>query len=125
MVKALLISQWYRLSDPQLEEALSDRLSFRRFVGLSLEEGTPDHSTISRFRKQLRRKKLDRALFAEFNRQLDARGLVLKQGALLDATLVRSQAAKPRREEPKKNRFQQSGLPCQMDPCARLLVFWL
>ncbi len=38
MLRALLLQQWYSLSDPELEEALSDRLSFRRFVGLSLEE---------------------------------------------------------------------------------------
>ena len=51
MVKALLLQQWYGLSDPGLEEALGDRLSFRRFVGLGLDEGAPDHSVISRFRK--------------------------------------------------------------------------
>ena len=53
MVRALLLQQWYSLSDPELEEALSDRLSFRRFAGLSLEEEVPDHSTLSRFRSQL------------------------------------------------------------------------
>ena len=53
MFKALLLQQWYSLSDPQLEEALADRLSFRRFVGLGLEQEVPDYSTISRFRQQL------------------------------------------------------------------------
>ena len=43
MVKSLLLQQWYGLSDPGLEEALGDRLSFRRFVGLDLDEGAPDH----------------------------------------------------------------------------------
>ena len=42
MVKVLLLQQWYTLSDPQLEEALGDRLSFRRFVGLGLQDDTPD-----------------------------------------------------------------------------------
>ena len=51
MVKVLLLQQWNTLSDSQLEEALSDRLSFRRFVGLA--DVTPDHSTISRFRAAL------------------------------------------------------------------------
>jgi len=51
LVKALLLAQWDDLSAPQLEEALSDRLSFRRFVGLSLQDDTPDHFTISRFRR--------------------------------------------------------------------------
>src|SRR5471030_1098569 len=68
MVKALLLQQWYGLSDPGLEEALGDRLSFRRFVGLGLDEGAPDHSTVSRFRKVLRERNLDGALFEEIGR---------------------------------------------------------
>ena len=42
MVKVLLLEQWYTLSDPEMEEALDDRLSFRRFVGLGIDDGTPD-----------------------------------------------------------------------------------
>ena len=53
LFKALLLQQWYGLSDPGLEEALVDRLSFRRFLGLSLSEPVPDHSTLWRFREQL------------------------------------------------------------------------
>lgn len=96
MVKALLPAQWCNLSDPQLEEALADRLSFLRFVGLSLDEPTPDHVTLWRFRQELGRRKLDQALFAEINRQLEVRGLMLKKGALPDATLVQAQARPPR-----------------------------
>jgi len=97
MVKALLLQQWYGLSDPGLEEALSDRLSFRRFVGLGLNEGQPDHSVISRFRKQLRERGLDAALFEELGRQLEARGLLLKSGTLMDATVVSAAVKKPGR----------------------------
>ncbi|MEJ1976325.1 MAG: transposase [Acetobacteraceae bacterium] len=46
-------AQWYRLSDPELEEALADRLSFRRFVGLSLQDRVPDETTLCRFRGML------------------------------------------------------------------------
>ena len=53
MVKVLLLEQWYNLSDPQMEEALWDRISFRRFVGLGLGDDTPDYTTISRFRAEL------------------------------------------------------------------------
>nr|WP_319385775.1 IS5 family transposase [uncultured Roseibium sp.] len=98
MVKALLLQQWYGLSDVRLEEALSDTLSYRRFVGLSLEDGTPDHSTISRFRTALCRHELDAALFEEVLGQLEAKGMVLKEGTLLDATLVTAQARRPGRE---------------------------
>ena len=85
MVKVLLLQQWYTLSDPQLEEALGDRLSFRRFVGLGLQDATPDHSTISRFRQALEVDGLSAPLFTELAAQLDAQGLVLKHGTLLDA----------------------------------------
>jgi IS5 family transposase len=95
MVRVLLLQAWYGLSDPRAEEALSDTLSFRRFCGLGLDEGTPDHSTICRFRQALRRGGHDAALFEEIGRQLDARGLVLKKGTLMDATIVKAQAKKP------------------------------
>ena len=52
-VNRLLLQQWYGLSDPGLEEAVDDRLSFRRFAGLPLDENVPDHSTIWRFRQEL------------------------------------------------------------------------
>ena len=95
LVKALLLQQWYGLSDPGLEEALGDRLSFRRFVGLGLDEGSPDHSTLSRFRKALRERGLDKSLFEEIERQLGARGLLVKSGTLMDATLVEAAVKKP------------------------------
>ena len=73
MLKAVLLQQWYGLSDPALEAALADRLSFRRFCGLALAEATPDHSTIHRFRNALRVKGLDENLFAEIDRQGSSR----------------------------------------------------
>ena len=91
MVKALLLREWYALSDEQLEAALWDRVSFRRFVGLGLDADAPDRSTVSRFRLQLVRRGLARPLFDELNGQLEAQALVLKQGTLLDATLVEAQ----------------------------------
>ena len=97
MCKVLLLQQWYDLSDVEMEEALADRLSFRRFVGLGLEDPTPDHSTLSRFRETLVERGLGQALLAEFERQLDERGLLLKQGTLLDASVVEAQVRRPPR----------------------------
>lgn len=99
LFKALLLQQWYGLSDPGLEEALSDRLSFRRFVGLGLDDGTPDHSTLSRFRKELRRKGAGSKAFEAVVGQLEARGLMLKAGTLIDASLVKAQAKAPRADK--------------------------
>ena len=95
MVKALLLQQWYEASDEELEQALWDRLSFRRFVGLGLDEDAPDRSTISRFRRTLARRGLAAQLFAALNAQFEAQALVLKQGTLLDATLVEAQVRRP------------------------------
>lgn len=97
MFKARLLQTWYGLGDPALEEALSDRLSFRRFVGLGLDDPTPDHSTVSRFRSALGAAGLDQSLLAELERQLDARGLLVKQGTLLDASIIEAQVRRPPR----------------------------
>jgi transposase, IS5 family len=99
MFKALLLQKWYGLSDPALESALSDRLSFMRFCGLTLEDQTPDHTTIWRFRQALAEGGLVEACLSELGRQLDAAGVVLKTGTLIDASLVTSAARRPRMEE--------------------------
>lgn len=88
MLKALLLQQWYGLSDAALEEALNDRLSFRKFVGLRLEDAAPDHTTLCRFRNRLVEAGLAARLFAAFERQLEERGLLLKRGTMIDASLV-------------------------------------
>ena len=99
MFKALLLQRWYGLSDPAMEEALKDRLSFRHFVGMSLTESVPDHSSIWRFRETLA-KGLAEKLFAEIVRQIEAKGFVLKQGTLVDASLVPAAVNPP--EKPKE-----------------------
>ena len=88
MLKALLLQQWYALSDADLEEAINDRVSFRKFLGLSLEAPAPDHTTLCRFRNRLAEAGLAAPLFAEFERQLERRGLLLKRGTMIDASLV-------------------------------------
>ena len=96
MVKVLLLQQWYQASDPAMEEALWERLSFRRFVGLGLQDDAPDHSTISRFRTRLTTAGLAEPLFAAVEQQLAARGLLVMQGTRLDATVVAAQVRRPR-----------------------------
>ncbi len=95
LFKALLLQQWYGLSDPGLEEALADRLSFRRFCGFALEDTTPDETTFVRFRQALVAQELSERLFAELSEQLDQQGMVVKQGTLIDATLVAAAVARP------------------------------
>lgn len=88
MLKSLLLQQFYGLSDADLEEAINDRVSFRRFLGLPLDAPSPDHTTLCRFRNRLVAAGLAERLFAEFERQLDQRGLLLKRGTMIDASLV-------------------------------------
>jgi IS5 family transposase len=70
------------------EEMLKDRISFRRFVGLSLDDATPDHSTVSTFRSRLREKGHGSTLFDKSLEILRGRGLVMNQGTLIDATII-------------------------------------
>ena len=99
LFKAVLLGAWYGLGDPELEAALGDRLSFRRFAGLALDQPVPDHSTLWRFRDQLRQLGLAETAFAEITRQLDEKGLVIKAGTLVDATLVAAAAAEPPKQK--------------------------
>lgn len=110
LMKLLLLQQWYGLSDPGLEEAVDDRLSFRRFARLPLDEGVPDHSTIWRFRQELECHDLSEVLFAEINRQLDAHGLIIRKGTLIDATIVEAAVKPPSADEgPVSARDPQAG----------------
>ena len=100
MFKALLLQQWYGLSDPGLEEAICDRLSFQRFLGLSLTDPVPDETRICRFRNMLAQAGLGERLFALLEEQLEAKGLIVRRGSLIDATLIKAQPHQPRRGEP-------------------------
>jgi IS5 family transposase len=95
MVRALYLQMLYGLSDPGLEEALVDRLSFRRFCGFGLDEPTPDETTICRFRLAAAEKRVMEACFEEVNRQLDAKGLIVRKGTLMDATILAAASRKP------------------------------
>ena len=95
LFKCLLLQTWHALSDYDLEEMLDDRISFRRFVNLSLSEKAPDHSTFSRFRDQLIRHGVKDQLFEELDRQLQKIGLIVKKGTLVDATVIEAAVRKP------------------------------
>ena len=100
MFKVLLLQSLYGLSDAETEEALADRLSFRRFAGLALSDAVPDHSTICRFPNLLVEQGVLEKLFAELDRQLDKAGLILRRGTMLDATVIESSAARPGDRQP-------------------------
>jgi IS5 family transposase len=90
LFKALLLSVWHDLSDVRLTEALDDRGSFRRFCGFSALEPTPERTAFVRFRKALRARGLDKALFDAITAQLKARAIRVKTGTVVDATIIAS-----------------------------------
>ena len=94
LFKALLLAVWYDLSDVKLAEALEDRASFRRFCGFASDEATPERTAFVRFRRELVARALDRTLFEAVTNQLDRRGVIVKTGTLVDATLIASASIK-------------------------------
>ncbi len=99
MLKIVFLQKCFGLSDPMAEEMLKDRISFRRFVGLSFDDATPDHSTISVFRKRLLDKGHGGTLFDKTLEILRQKGLVMKEGTLVDATLIEAPLGGKRKEE--------------------------
>jgi transposase, IS5 family len=90
LFRAMLLAVWHDLSDVKLAEALEDRASFRGFCGFSASEPTPERTAFVRFRAELIRRGLDRALFASITQQLEAKGVAVCTGTLVDATLIAS-----------------------------------
>jgi len=94
LFKCLLLQKWFQIpSDPELESQINDRISFKSFLGLPLDQAAPDHSTFSRFRSRLSKQamiKLNSALLA----QLHQHGITVNEGVAIDARLVKS-ASKP------------------------------
>src|SRR5699024_1480075 len=90
MIRGLFLGHLYQLSDPQLEDHLIDRLSFRRFAGLPLDQRVPDFTTFWRFREGLAAEGLIKELFNQITGQLEAKGLILKRGTVVDATIIES-----------------------------------
>jgi len=90
LFKMCLLQTWYGLSDYEVEERVNDSLSFMQFVGLQLEDEVPDHSVISRFRSELTKKEVFEKIFEQINAQLENKGLIVKTGAIVDATVTDS-----------------------------------
>ena len=89
MLRIHFVQQWFNLSDPAMEEALYDMALFREFVGLDAgEDNLPDESTILRFRHLLEAHNLSSQILATVNATLAAKGLLLKSGTVVDATLI-------------------------------------
>jgi IS5 family transposase len=89
MLRIYFLQQWFNLSDPAAEEALYDSIAMRQFVGIDLgREPAPDETTILRFRHLLESHDLGRQLFAAVSAHLQAQGLKVATGTIVDATII-------------------------------------
>ena len=87
MLRVHLMQNWFGYSDPAMEEALYETTILRQFAGLSLER-IPDETTILNFRRLLEKHELAAGILAVINGYLGDRGLSLRQGTIVDATLI-------------------------------------
>jgi len=99
LFKLALIKHIYGLSDEQAEYQVTDRLSFREFLGLSSGDAAPDARTLWAFQDALARKGLAEALFARFHAHLDSLGLIVNKGKIIDATFVEAPRQRNTRSE--------------------------
>jgi len=88
MLRVHLIQNWFGLSDPAMEEAPYEIVSMRRFAGLSLEKGIPDETTVLNFRRLIESNELAPLIFDRINAHLSRKGLLLKRGTIVDATII-------------------------------------
>jgi transposase, IS5 family len=101
LFKALLVQSLYNLSDDQLEYQITDRASFKRFLGLKKSDKVPDSKTFWFFREQLIEKDVIMGLFKTFNETLDAAGVFANEGKMVDASFVEAPRQRNTREENK------------------------
>jgi transposase, IS5 family len=89
MLRIHFLQQWYALADQAMEEALYDSQAMRGFAGIDLAvDAVPDETTILNFRHWLERHDLSRSLFEEVSAMLEERGLLMRQGTIVDATII-------------------------------------
>ena len=104
MVKLLVLQAWYGLSDPELERQASIRIDFMHFLGYP--EKAPDYSTVWRFRERLAETGRDRLVWAELQRQLNAKGLKVRKGVVQDATFITADPGHARADKPRGDEAQ-------------------
>lgn len=127
MFKILILQRYYNLSDGQVEYQINDRLSFMRFLDLSIADDIPDSNTVWNFREQLTDLELVEDLFNLFLRELETLGLVVNEGKIIDASFIEVPRQRNSREE--NQQIKQGCIPesfkenphkeCQKDTDAR------
>ncbi len=123
LFKCFMLQKWFHInSDPELENQINDRLSFKKFLSLPFSKPAPDHSTYSRFRSRLSKKAMDQ-INSEILRQFENQGLTINEGVAIDARLVKSASHPISNKEIKKQKKKINTPEGKLDKNGKPLKF--
>jgi IS5 family transposase len=109
MLRMYFLQQWFNLSDPAVEEALYDSPVMRQFVGIDLgQEPAPDETTVCKFRHLLEEHGLGEKILGTVNLHLQARGVRITTGTIVDATILHAPASTKNREQQRDPEMHQT-----------------
>ena len=123
LMKCLLLQQWFKIdSDPELETQINDRISFKKFLGLSFDDPAPDHSTFSRFRGRFSKENM-RMINHELLSQFAAKGFTINEGIVIDARLVQSASHPLSKERLQEEKLKKQTPEGKLDKNGHVLKF--
>jgi len=109
MLRIYFMQQWYGLSDPAMEDALYDIESMRRFADVNIEvDVIPDETTILNFRHLLERHNLTKQIFEKTKRYLSEKGLLLREGTIVDATIINAPSSTKNQDKTRDTEMRQT-----------------
>ena len=109
MLRVYLIQQWYSLSDEAVEDAIYDSQSVRAFVGVDLaRESAPDATTLLKFRRLLEKNELTQRMFIAINATLTEKGLLMRSGTIVDATIINAPSSTKNAEHKRDEEMHQA-----------------
>jgi IS5 family transposase len=109
MVRLHWLQQWFKLSDPAVEEALYDSRALRQFVGMDLgREPVPDETTIGKFRHLLEAHQIGEQLFVQIGAYLAAHGMKVSRGTIVDATIINAPSSTKNRQKERDPEMHQT-----------------
>src|SRR5438128_8968928 len=109
MVRIYFLQQWFNLSDPAVEETLYDSVVMRQFVGIDLGcEPVPDETTVCKFRHLLEEHQLGEQILGQVNLHLQAQGVRITTGTIVDATILHAPTSTKNREQQRDPEMHQT-----------------
>ena len=109
MLRVYFVQQWYGLADEAVEDAFYDSQALRGFAGIALNrDAVPDATTVLHFRHWLERHDLTKGLFEEVNAMLEERGLLMRQGTIVDATIIAAPSSTKNKQQSRDPEMHQT-----------------